>query len=103
MIVKAVVNTTLFGESIPKGSLVEIDDQDENELKAAQGMIKDGLFKKANEDEVAQLDEISNIANMNVEQLKAVAEQLEIDGFSKMKKAELIAAIEVSSSGSGAE
>lgn len=94
MIFKAKVNTTFFGEPVPAGSLIKVEESDDKEYKAALGMIEDGVFKKANEDELKEVDEAKDVGDMNVSQLKELAEDLEIEGFSAMKKAELIEAIE---------
>lgn len=96
MIVKAAkCNTTFFGEllRLDKDILV-IEDDDQNGLQAAESEIEAGRLIEVKEEELEAFSETLDISEMNVEQLKSVAEQLEIEGFSKMKKAELISAIE---------
>lgn len=99
MIVKAAkCNTTFFGEllRLDKGFLV-IEDDDQKGLQAAKAEIEAGRLIEVKEEELEGLSETLDVSEMNVEQLKSVAEQLEIEGFSKMKKAELISAIEAHS------
>ncbi|WJZ69989.1 hypothetical protein PVP_XSN000010 [Vibrio phage PVP-XSN] len=96
MIVKAAkCNTTFFGNflRLDKDILV-IEDDDQNGLQAAKAEIEAGRLIEVKEEELEGFSETLDVSEMNVEQLKSVAEQLGIEGFSKMKKVDLISAIE---------
>lgn len=96
MIVKAAkCNTTFFGEllRLDKDFLV-IEDDDQKGLQAAKAEIKAGMLVEVDEKELEEAEESMNVKDMTDEQLKAVAKQLKIKGYSNMKRDTLIEAIE---------
>lgn len=96
MIVKAAkCNTTFFGEllRLDKDFLV-IEDDDQKGLQAAKAEIKAGVLVEVDEKELEDAEESMNVEDMTDEQLKAVAKQLKIKGYSSMKRETLIEAIE---------
>lgn len=96
MIVKAAkCNTTFFGEllRLDKDFLV-IEDDDQKGLQAAKEEIKAGVLVEVDEKELEDAEESMNVEDMTDEQLKAVAKQLKIKGYSSMKRETLIEAID---------
>lgn len=55
----------------------------------------ESIYKSLGYSPVEATEKEDNIDKMNVEELKALAEKREIEGFEKMKKAELIYALKV--------
>lgn len=55
----------------------------------------ESIYKSLGYIPVEAAEKEDNIDKMNVEELKALAEKREIEGFEKMKKAELIDALKV--------
>lgn len=99
MIVKAAkCNTTFFGELLRLDKdLLVIEDDDQKGLKAAEAEIKAGVLVEVDEKELEEAEESMNVEDMTDEQLKAVAKQLKIKGYSSMKRDTLIKAIEANS------
>lgn len=96
MIIKAAKsNTTFFGQVLRIGKdFLVVEDDDQKGLAAAKAEIKAGNLVEATEEEVNDVAESFDIETMDDEQLKELAKQLKIKGYSNMKRETLIAAIE---------
>lgn len=83
------------GEVLKAGALVELSEAEAKNL-LARG-------KAVLHDEQPATDDDIDINKMNLDQLRSVAEQMEIEGAEKMKKAQLIEAIEAAGNIDGDE
>lgn len=96
MIIKAAkTNTTFFGQVLRLGKdFLVVEDDDQKGLEAAKAEIEAGNLVEATEEELDEVSDVIDVDEMDDEQLKEIARQLKIKGYSSMKRETLIAAIE---------
>lgn len=103
MIIKAAkTNTTFFGQVLRLGKdFLVVEDDDQKGLEAAKAEIKAGNLVEATEEEVNEVEDSFDLESMDELQLKELAKQLKIKGYSSMKRETLIAAIEANTEEAG--
>ncbi|AHN84822.1 hypothetical protein Phi2_0013 [Vibrio phage phi 2] len=103
MIIKAAkTNTTFFGQVLRLGKdFLVVEDDDQKGLEAAKAEIEAGNLVEATEEEVSEVEDSFDLESMDELQLKELAKQLKIKGYSSMKRETLIAAIEANTEEAG--
>lgn len=103
MIIKAAkTNTTFFGQVLRLGKdFLVVEDDDQKALEAAKAEIEAGNLVEATEEEVNEVEDSFDLESMDELQLKELAKQLKIKGYSSMKRETLIAAIEANTEEAG--